>query len=389
MHDCYLMLKPVKRSFVKYKGHALRLSNQTPYSVEEAWIGVKKHPERTKRITTFRDSEGNIIERSFDDGNGYLRNRIYSYSENTIGESEVVKSTTVKEYKMRKRMLKAYEQLLEDYKDVNPPKTILWTPVQLLTNHFSQNIDTGEKILSQTKISGMSKPTKEIHTITEFPHIINDKIQKAKNKILSYVVNALTDKVDAGSIKAEGVKLPKNDSFLSIRALDPESAKCVFVDRYLKDRKLSAIDIEIQPNYTPKEDEVGTSALFYGTDGSIRFNKNYKFPSKSKLAETARHEVEHVWQWFLHARNTGGDSVWQVGIAQIFGKLKTLKMQKEAKRYTKSINNYVPYNVDKELYRKNYIEIKARKAGIKAKEQYDKQGIVIRKDFPHIPDSLL
>lgn len=389
MHDCYLMLKPIRRSFVKYKGDAVRLSTQTPWTVEEVWVGVKRHPERTKCITTFRDSKGNIIERAFDEGNGYLRNRLYSYSENTIGESEVVKSATVKEYKMHKRMLKAYVQMLEDYKEANPPRTILWSPVQLLTNHFSENLYTGEKILSQTKISGMGKPTKEIHTITEFPHIVNNKIQNAKNKILSYVVNSLTDSVEKASIKGEGVCIPKNDSFLPFRALDIDSAKYGFVDRFLKERKLSGLDIDIKPNYTPKEDEETVSAIFYGEDGSIRFNKNYKFPSKSKLAETSRHEVEHVWQWFLHARNTGGNSVWQIDILQKFGKLKTLKMRREAERYTKSIQNYVPVNVDEKLYRKNYIEIKAEKAGAKVKQNYDKQGQIIRKDFPHIPGSLL
>ncbi len=389
MHDCYLMLKPIRRSFVKYKGDAVRLSTQTPCTVEEVWVGVKRHPERTKRITTFRDSKGNIIERAFDDGNSYLRNRLYSYSENTIGESEVVKSTTVKEYKIHKRMLKAYEQMLKANKRKQPPRTILWTPLQLLTNHFSDNSCTGEKILSQTKISGMDKPTKEIHTITEFPHIVNDKIQNAKNKVLSYVVNSLTDSVEKGSIKGEGVRIPKNDSFLPFRVLDIESAKFGFVARFLKERKLSGIDVKVNPNYTPKEDEETVSAIFNGEEGIIKFNKNYKFLSKSKLAETSRHEVEHVWQWFLHARNTGGNSVWQIDILQKFGKLKTLKMRREAERYTKSIQNYVPVNVDEKLYRKNYIEIKAEKVGAKAKQNYDKQGQIIRKDFPHIPGNLL
>ena len=66
-----------------------------------------------------------------------------------------------------------------------------------------------------------------------------------------------------------------------------------------------------------------------------------------------------------------------------------VKLEKEADVYTKSIDNYVPHYVDYARYRKNYIEIKANKAGAKAKQEYDEQGKIIREDFRHIPKELL
>ncbi len=389
INNRYLMLKSVDIPLYRYKGKPIRLSSQIPYSVDEVWIGVKKHPGKNGCITTFKDSKGNIIERIFDMGDGYLRNRVYSRVENTIGKEETVKSTTIKEYKLKKRMIPAYEQILEDYSVLDVPKETLWTPIQLITNHLSENIVTGEKVFSQTKITGMQKPTKEVHEIIEFPHIINNKVQNTKKKIIRYVVNSFTNKIISGSESSQGVRFPKKDSFLPFRTLDIESCKYGFVERFLKDKKLAGIDVKIQPNYSPKADEEKTSALFYGDEGAIKFNKKYKFKSKSKLVETAGHETEHVLHWFLHSRNTGGNSVWQINIAQMFGKLKTKKARNEAKRCTRSICNYVPINEDLQKYRKNYIEIKARKAGAKAKKQYDKEGELVRKNFPHIPKELL
>lgn len=383
------MFKSVGKAYVKYRGEAIRLSSQTPSMVDEVWIGVAKHPKKTATITTFRDSKGNIIERIFDMADGYLRNRVYSYCENKIGTSEVVKSTTIKEYRLKKKMIPAYESIQEDYKEFGAPKEALWTPIQFITNHLSEMKYTGKRILSQSKISRMDKPTKEIHEITEFPHIINGKVQKAKKKFVQYVVNSLTNKVVEGTTVANGMRFPQKDSFLPFRALDIESSKYGLTERFLKDKKLANIDVRIQINYNPKPDEEKTSAIFSGSDGVIKFNKKHKYKSKSSLAETVGHETEHVLHWFLHARNTGGSSVWQINIAQMFGKLKTKKARNEAKRCTRSIQNYIPISEDVEKYRNNYIERKARIAGKKAKKQYDNEGKLIRKNFSHIPKELL
>ena len=50
-------------------------------------------------------------------------------------------------------------------------------------------------------------------------------------------------------------------------------------------------------------------------------------------------------------------------------------------KYNQSMDNYVPHNVDYARYRKNYIEIRANKAGAKAKQEYDEQGKQSEKIF--------
>ena len=145
----------------------------------------------------------------------------------------------------------------------------------------------------------------------------------------------------------------------------------------------------INKNYIPEEDEKGLIAVYLDYNGSINYNKFYKFKSKSKLAGTTGHEVEHAWQYYLRARYTGGDTPRTQEIAKKFGKVKTKQQQKEAEEYTHSINNYVPFTQNFKLYKKNLIEILANKQGKQAQKQYDKEGQEIRKAFPHIPPEML
>ena len=52
--------------YTEYKGNAIRLGTFAPYTVDEVIVGLKDNPNITKKITTFKDSKGNITERIFD-----------------------------------------------------------------------------------------------------------------------------------------------------------------------------------------------------------------------------------------------------------------------------------------------------------------------------------
>jgi (p)ppGpp synthase/HD superfamily hydrolase len=109
----------------------------------------------------------------------------------------------------------------------------------------------------------------------------------------------------------------------------------------------------------------------------------------------ARHEVEHGWQYFLRSRIASPVTEWEEFINTTFGKIKSKKLIREARRYAKSIKNYVALTKELEEagkvqeYKDNYIEVKARKAGQKARTDYDKQGKSIRNSFKHIPKEYL
>ena len=385
----YLISKIEGRKFVKYNGNAVRLTSGTlPYSVDEVVIGIKGQIGKERKITTFRDNKGNIIERIFDYFNKPLRNRIYREQEYVIGEEEIVKAKKVREYSILKPVLKIYKEYQKQFTELGIEDS-LWNKNKIDTFYISENINTGEKVLSQVSIKDIEHPRKELHNFIEYPHIINGKFANNKKKNLSFRVNTYKQEVVSDSEITSNVKIPKKDSFLAYRALDIDDAKEPFAKRFIKERKLEKLKLLINGNYIPEEDEKTLIAFYTDSNGSINYNKFYKFKSKSQLARTTRHEVEHAWHYYLRARYTGGDSLRTQELAKKFGRIKTKKMQAEAEKYTHSINNYIPFTQNFKLYKKNLIEILADKQGNKAEKQYDKEGKEIRKAFPHIPKEML
>ena len=392
----YLMAKICGKDFAQYRGISRRISEEIPKTVDEIWIGVKKHPDKTRKITTFRDKDGNIIERAFDYSDNKLRNRLYTRRTINMNKDEIVHSVSVENYFINKRMIPYYEELLEEFEEMNPLKTILWNLKEIITNHTSINKTTGEKILSQVKIDRLDTPTKQRHTFIEFPPILNNIIQSGKKKTLSFILNGHTDKIYIDTVLKQRVRYPKNDSYLAYRALSINDSKEPLTRRFIKEKKLQKALIEINPDYYPKnEDDKLYAADFDPLNGSINFNRLCKPASKTRIAGMAKHETEHAWQYFLRSRFAEPITEWEEFIRQTFGKIKSKKLQQEAKRYVKSIKNYIALTKELEKagkvqeYRNNYIEIKAGKAGAKARKEYDKQGKVIRNNFKHIPEQYL
>ena len=383
----YLISKTPKIPYCKYRGDALRLINQTARTFEEVIVGSKKNPQIKRKITTFYNSDGDIIERVFDFSDKPYKNRLYVKRENVIGQDEFVTSTHVKEYTLPRELKKAHTDSIA----IGYARTLFWTPVKFFTNHLSENIDTGEKVLTQVRQTNLMKPQKEIHTFIEFPHILSGKIADNAEKILKFTVNTLTGhKVNPKNAVEKGAILPQNDSFLGMRALDINDSKSAFSQKFISERGLKNKRIKINPEYLPTDDkEELAKALFDPNEGSINFVKGYKFTSKSEVCDTSRHETEHGWQFYLHARNTkGGTTPWEEKMYDLFEDLpKSLK--REAQKYTDSINSYVTIAENRKLYLKNYIEKLANEQGEKARVLYDYERKKKKKEFPHIPKELL
>lgn len=383
----YLISKIERLPYCKYKGDALRLINQSAMVVDEVVVGNKKNQHILRKITTFRNSQGEIIERAINFSDKPYKNRIYLKRDNVIGENEFVTSTHIKEYTLPRSLKKTFLEMLK----TNQKRTLLWTPIKFFTNHFSENIETGEKVLTQVKQSNLLKPQKETHSFTEFPHIKNGKISSHTKKILKFTVNTLNShKINKNNITEQFAKIPENDSFLGLRALDIEDSKTAFTQKFITERGLKNKRITINPSYVAenREEEL-TKAMFDPNDGTVNFVIGHNYKSKSEVCTTARHETEHGWQFYLHARNTKGEATdWEEKIYELFRDLPN-KLKKEAQEYTDSIKNYVTVAENKEKYRKNFIEIKANKAGINAGIRYNRERTEIQKEFPHIPSELL
>ena len=382
----YLISKDIGKKFHRYKGDALRLSTQIPYTVDEVVIGVKGKIGQESIITTFRDSKGQIIERAFDYYKKPFKNMVYTRQDHIIGKENFVTTTTIKEYSLKRSFLNAYNNL----KDFG--RTILWDQKKIETNHLCENINNGEKILSRVSVSNLEHPTKQKHSYTEFPHIINGKKSGNSKKHFEFIFNLIQDKINPDGIIENGVKIYKNDSFLPYRSYDMESIKEIVTHLFLKKLGLTNKNIKIETNYQPQneKEEKTLSAFFSWFDGSINFNKYYTFKSKSNLINTIRHEVEHAWQAYLDARNNKGTRTdWGKDIFEKFGGIRKKHLKKEAEAYTVSIDNYISYDEDFQRYKKNYIEILAERAGLNIQKQYDKEGKSLREAFPFIPKELL
>ncbi len=173
-----LISKPVRQKFIEYKGDAVRLSLQTPATVEEVVLGLKGRNDLKRKITTFRDSDGEIIERAFDYFDKPYRNRLYTKNHNFI-EDEFVVSKTTKDYVLDRSAMTYYKDLRQ-FPQVK--RTILWAPVKTETNHIAENKITGEKIFSQVREEIVSRQkNRKKHIFIEFPPIINKKIQKKRS----------------------------------------------------------------------------------------------------------------------------------------------------------------------------------------------------------------
>lgn len=383
----YLISKFTKLPYHKYDGNALRLVNQSARTVDEVIVGLRENKNIKRKITTFRDSNGNIIERVFNYSDKPFKNRIYTRSYNVIGTDEFVTSTHIKEYTLPRTMrITHLQSVAAKYK-----RTLFWTPIKFFTNHLSQNINTGDKILTQVIQKSLMKPQKEIHKFIEYPYIKTGKIENTPKRILEFSVNTSSgNKVNSKNVFTQRTKLPQNDSFLGLRALSINDSKEAFAQKFIIGRGLSNKRIKIDTEYLPlNNDEELITAMFDPDNGIIDFVKTYKFKTKSQVCSTARHEAEHGWQFYLHARNTkGGVTPWEGEIYNLFKDLPK-SMKKEAQKYTDAINSYVTVAEDRTKYRQNYIEIKAREAGEKAKALYDYERAEIQKEFPHIPKELL
>lgn len=373
--------------YTQYKGGALRLSKFAPYTVEEVAVEINGQKDNVRKITTFRDSKGNITERVFDYPGRPIWNRLYNSEENDIGIYESVKSTTKQDYELNRSVVKLYKDV------VSLPKAnrfMFWNHKSTTVDHAAYNLDKDELILTQVKVKNKSNSSQQTHSFVQYPRIRSGKKTPEASKQLKFTVRGDKSVIEK-TIKASDKRIiPDNDSYLGYRALTFEDAKIPFVRRYLSERNMADKGVGVEPQFNPRNySDESFSAIFDAEDGFVKFNKDHDFVTKGRLAKTSKHEVEHSWQFFLQALLNGGGTPWQTEMAQKFDKIKNKRTLKEAKNYDRSINTYVHYYEDAARYRRNYIEIKAREAGADAQENYDFEGQSIRRSFKHIPSKFL
>lgn len=388
MSSKFQLISKTTTSFIKYKGDAVRLTLNPPAKVDEVIVALKDNENLKRRITTFRDSQGNIIERNFDYFDKPYRQRIHTKQPDyIIGNDEYVLSDNVKELELDREVMELYRDI------VQLPRTrkdIFWMPTKSVTNHLAINDEKDEKILSQVKIEKTKTPGRRKHSFIEYPPIKSGKIQNVPKKVLTFRVNTNSNEVINHSVHTENVQKPVNDKYLAYRAIPITESKKVFTNKAVSDRGLNDAEIKIIEDYNPiDEKDTHFKAKFIQDDGEIRFNKDHEFTSKGEVVSTSYHEVEHGWQFYLQGRYKRQDNIWQQEIYEKFGELKEPELINEAAEYDKAIENYVPYYVNRVEYNKNLIERKAKQKGADAQNDYEAAQKEISSQFPHIPVELL
>lgn len=388
MDSKFKLISKTTTNFIKYNGNAFRLTSNSPARVDEVVVGMSSNPKFVRKITTFRDSDGKIIERSFDYFNKPYRQRIYSDEIcNVIGEDEFVTSKNVSDYELDRSLLELYNDIIQF---PNTRKNIFWTPLKSVTSHLSQNINSDEKYLSQVIIDKSRTSKRKKHSFIEYPMIKSGKSESAPKKVLSFRVNTDTNQVVNHSMSAKNINKPHNDEYLGYRALTLDESKGVFSDLALRKLGLADDNIKIITDYNPlNEKDTRFKAKFCPDEGEMRFNKDYKFGSKSEVFSTSFHEAEHGWHFYLQGRLKECDNEWQKDIRKKYGELNSTELIDEAKRCDNAIENYVPYYVNREAYRANYIECAANRKRLEAGARYNDSGAELRKQFKHIPPELL
>lgn len=377
----FLISKLVRVPFSEYKGRAVVLSEKIPTTYDEVVVGLKNDPRNIRTITTFRNNSGQVVERSFDYFGKQLKHRIYSRKESVIGNNEWVDSTKIQELTISRRTMNSiYLELKNKLREMHLP-TFLWKEQVTRVNHLAKNLQTGRKILSSVFVDY----GKNEHKFVEYPAIVG----KRKSKVLSFKVDKNTFDVKNGSVKTQNIKAPTGDKYLGLRAFYMEDSKIPIAKYFIHKRKLDDAELILNTNYVPCDNEKGIIAFYSDENGSINFNREYKHKSKKSIINTCAHEVEHAWQWYLHAIQTGGETAYTHRIYLKHGYLKDEKMILEANRYTEAIDKYVTCIENMAEYRKSLLEIKARYKGKLEEENYKRQGHYLRSAFRHIPQESL
>ena len=114
-----LLIKKEGQAFSKYRGRTFRLSNIQPHTVDEVVVALKDKKGKRNKITTFRDINGDIIERSFSffDSEKVV-NKLYKKTQHTLTENETCTATSIQTFSLMKNIVHVYK----DY-EKPPPVT--------------------------------------------------------------------------------------------------------------------------------------------------------------------------------------------------------------------------------------------------------------------------
>lgn len=342
--------------------------------IKHVTVGKRKDKDYYREIVSYYDDYDQIIMRTQSGNNIPRTKRTYTYSSGYTNDNKPVDIREVHT-----------TQYIPAYEGANQGR---WAPVCNEQQYVRNNIELSKKKkvvnakkLHITRTDYSTNGNRNI-TLTEYPMVYGFEPKSAKKEMKIGLNFKFGEKIPtitdlSGS---KNVELPQNDEFLKFRFLVGEEKQEALAKYFLEKKGLANAKVGVGTKKTHDT----SNAEFDPEWGWIWFNKIVREPAK-----TAAHEVEHAWQHSIIGR-AFAQTPYEQRCRDIYGPLDTIELQIEAQRLAqaKAIYPSDTRTADGELkpeYLNNYFEVKAREAGEKAKEAYNKGRDFIIKQFKTIP----
>ena len=343
-------------------------------------VGKANDPNYFKEITNFYNKEGKLVKRCTKGSDINNQTKDYEYdfychvnepNPNIYGAE--TRKVTTQEYVITPEL----KELKKTHPEMSQYIYGEWRTksqeLQAVSKLYKGDYTRYPKKLTVIKNTfNQDIPDRMTAEMVEYPFTRGYEPQSTK-KILGLELEIKNDIPHIiGTNQTTNVKIPTNDKFLPFRLYIDREAQQVALTRYfLKKRGLENLNIRIETN--SKAVEENAAAHFSSINGTIAYKKISKY---SPQVGTVSHEVEHAYQHSLIGRIGKANTEYEKKCAEIFPKIESKTMKKEALDYAKARDKYPKLSRTEDLsqnkdYYDNLLEIKAREAGKLAEDEYN------------------
>lgn len=332
-------------------------------------IGKKFDSDFCREVISFFDENGKLIQKLFRENGKNIKQRIYKYDDEKRTIEQRIFDTS---------------RISDEIQDINVRNMWgMWKKefteqqwIMKLKNSFTSNGKQATFLKTKRSTYLNDDETIKKVTFTEFsPNSIPHNIRK-NIKVLG-IIEQRQNMIKVNNIETECITLDKDDKYLPLRFLDlhtPEGLT-VLTKYYIGKKGLKPLNIHIIPN----SDNVASNsnASFSPSSREIKFSPNVVKQYILDIIDTVAHEVEHAYQHCQIGRLGKGHNDYEFDAFKKFGEIENFEEREEAYKYVIARENYPKFTDDEDLsknlaYKNNYLEVKARLAGARAADNFEK-----------------
>lgn len=387
----------------EYKGELLKFLPDSFFieAVDEVIVQKTNDPSVTKKIVTYRNFLGKIVERVFENTAEYssrIISQVYNQEAELIGENIYRQKSTTK-YFLKKGMKNSYlYDVAQPFTNTEDYRYQYWKPLSTVADCIKYRTTSNDVYWTRRSVKfSDSELFYEHQKITQYPKLHQksgkfDSFDKnEEKKVVEMAVQ--TGRYEKNTIKelrtSPNVKLSTNDEYLPYRAYNTADSRVPLTKHFLS--KNDVIDLKIPVDIETMKNPSQTGR-FNPMTGDILLNRNYNFVNKFDVVDTAAHESKHAYQHSIMGR-TGCDikPYFNQRALYIKGPLKDKESIQKGIAYTEADFNYPDLSTQElitkntQAWMDNLLEKEATQDGIKACKDYLEQVEEIRNVFPHVP----